>query len=211
MPAERQTLRCPLCRVPYTYAGRLKNHIENKHPEYHQQCLRETRRQHSEYRSAIDSAHAHNAHRLPYNALREDNSTSHTLTPEFVLPNDIYNPPDSNLPLFGQNHDQVPMLLDNPHREVIPIGEEYRRETRTDRGSPVHYVESEAESSISNARNSCYPFLHQSHLNFADWLIRDNVSKSAIDELFDEKVKMPLDPSLAKSFKSDSTRRQRIH
>src|ERR1700759_3686771 len=102
MPAERRTLRCPLCREPYTYVGRLENHIENNHPEYHQQRLRETRRQHSEYRSAIDLAHAHNAHRLPYNALREDNSASHTLTPEFILPNDIYNLLGSDLPLFGQ-------------------------------------------------------------------------------------------------------------
>jgi Zn-finger nucleic acid-binding protein len=209
MPAQRRTLRCPVCRGTYIYAGRLENHIEQEHPEYHHQRLRETRRQHSDYRNAIDSAH--NAHRLPYNASKEDNSASHTLTPEFVLPNDIYNPPDSDLPLFGQNHDPVPMLLDNPHREVISIGEEYTRETRTNRGSPLHYVESEPESSSNNARSSFYPFVRQSHFNFADWLIRANVSKSAIDELFDEKAKMPLDPSLAKSFKSDYTLRQRIH
>lgn len=117
-------------------------------------------------------------------------------------------PTDEPEPLFGQNHDPVPMLnLDDPHKEHIPINDTFEYEHQPESGDPLHFVPN-ASSCESNAAHHFAPFRERSHFNFADWLIRASVPKWAIDELFSKD--MPLAPSLRQSFKSAYTLGERI-
>jgi Plavaka transposase len=187
MPPIRSTpYPCPVCRKGYQKLGSCQRHVDEDHPEYMRNRQRATR-------NSID---------LETNTVSSNSSSPPEDNFHF---NNVYypNPPFQ----FWTSHESVTLEnYDHPDYEIIDINTP--EETIEFPGAGLPFPRTDEVPYELNENSFFKPFSNEHHFNFAEWMVKHDISATAIDDCLSSNILQ--DSSLKESFPSCRSIKKKI-